>query len=389
MAQRPKYIAFYLPQFHPVPENDLAWGKGFTEWFNVAKALPLYKGHHQPHRPADLGYYDLRLRQTMVDQIKLAKDYGIDGFCFYTYWFNGKRVLEKPVEALLADPTLDMPFMLCWPNEPWNKRWDGSEHEVFLDITHTPEDDVAFMEAMLPYFHDKRYIKIDGKPVFNIYRHEKFPDFAATVQRWRQVLKKAGFPGLYLVCTMIIAKEKEAPTKGSYDRLLRFSPGIVPPSQPQCHYKTHRMIDYGRFYDAVFAEPIAEQCWQVVFPHWDNTARRKKKGWIFYNCSPEAYSQTLARATKMAEALPEAERFVFINAWNEWAEGAYLEPDQKYGHQFLQVTKRIHDGGAPAATAPKDKLPLMLRLTLLGTDFYKKYLRLNLKKVKKSKSAKG
>lgn len=351
MTPNAKFIAFYLPQFHPVPENDYAWGKGFTEWFNVTKARPLYKGHHQPRRPADLGFYDLRLKETMADQISLAKQNGVDGFCFYTYWFNGKRVLNKPVDAFLADPSLDMPFMLCWPNEPWNKRWDGSEHEVFLDIQHTPEDDIAFIEAMIPAFKDKRYIKIDGKPVFMAYRHKKFPDFAATAQRWREAVKKAGFPDLYLVCTLTIANDKDLPPAGSYDRAIRFSPGIVPHSLPYCTYKTHRMIEYRGFYNAVFAEPHAKNCWQTVFPSWDNTARRKKRGWIFYNTSPEAYSQVLSEATRMAQNLPEAERFVFINAWNEWAEGTYLEPDQKYGHRFLHVTQAIHAGAAPADKA--------------------------------------
>lgn len=378
-----KFIAFYLPQFHPIPENDAAWGKGFTEWFNVTKARPLYKGHHQPRRPADLGFYDLRLKETMADQISLAKQNGVDGFCFYTYWFNGKRVLNKPVDTFLADPSLDMPFMLCWPNEPWNKHWDGSEHEVFLDIQHTPEDDVTFIEAMIPAFRDKRYIKIDGKPVFMIYRHKKFPDFAATAQRWREAVKKAGFPDLYLVCTLTIATDKDLSPVGSYDRAIRFSPGIVPHSLPYCTYKTHRMIEYRSFYNAVFSEPHAKNCWQTVFPSWDNTARRKKRGWIFYNTSPEAYSQVLSEATRMAQSLPEAERFVFINAWNEWAEGAYLEPDQKYGQRYLQMTRHIHEGGQPLSQAPQDRLPPYVCLSMFAMRFYKTYLKFNWKTFRK------
>ena len=168
-------IAIYLPQFHPIPENDAAWGKGFTEWTNVTKAKPLYKGHYQPHLPADLGFYDLRLEEVRLAQEALAKQFGIHGFCYYHYWFNGKRLLHEPLDSKLKNPNEDFSFMLCWANENWTRRWDGKNHEVLIEQNYSKEDNVAHIQHLIPYFKDSRYIKVNGKPVFIVYKPFYFP----------------------------------------------------------------------------------------------------------------------------------------------------------------------------------------------------------------------
>ena len=196
------YVAFYLPQFHPVPENDEWWGKGFTEWTNVTKARVLFEGHYQPHLPADFGFYDLRLREVQRAQIEYAKAYGIDAFCFHYYWFGGRRILERPVDDFLADPQAQIQFCLCWANESWTKRWDGSDKEVLIAQEYSEANDITFAENLLPYFRDGRYLRVDGAPLLVVYRPQQLPDAKASVERWRRVWREAGIGEVHLVAAL-------------------------------------------------------------------------------------------------------------------------------------------------------------------------------------------
>ena len=198
MSNKIKPIAIYLPQFHPIPENDEWWGKGFTEWTNVTKAQPRFEEHYQPHLPADMGFYDLRLDEARIAQEALAKAYGIYGFCYYHYWFNGKRMLHEPLDKKLKNPEENLPFMMCWANENWTRVWNGGERDVLLKQEYSFDDDYKHILHLIPYFKDDRYIKVNDKPIFIIYRPKFFPDIGKTIEIWRAEAKKAGFPDLYI-----------------------------------------------------------------------------------------------------------------------------------------------------------------------------------------------
>lgn len=342
-----KAIAFYLPQFHPIPENDLWWGKGFTEWTNVTKAVPQFLGHYQPHLPGELGFYDLRLPQIMRQQVTLAKQYGIFGFCFHYYWFNGKQLLEQPLNQFLADKTLAFNFCLCWANENWTRRWDGAEQEVLMAQQYTAEDDVNFIDALAKIFSDKRYIRIDDKPVLIIYRAMLIPELKETVQRWRARIKTLGFADLYLVAVLFYDIPDDHTALG-FDAVVEFPPhrfhhhdaaqecSIINPNFTGYLYSYQKMVEH---YTPQYQSGTVK--FRGVMPSWDNEARRPGAGVNFIGANPMLYSQWLRKACKATALHHQQERLLFINAWNEWAEGAHLEPDRRFGYGYLQATATI------------------------------------------------
>ncbi|WP_299357075.1 glycoside hydrolase family 99-like domain-containing protein [uncultured Shimia sp.] len=341
-----KLIAHYLPQFHPVEENDEWWGKGFTEWTNVGKAVPNYPGHYQPHCPIHLGYYDLRLPEIMEEQAKIAKAYGIGGFSYYFYWFGGKTLLERPLQQMLQRPEIDMPFCLNWANENWTRRWDGSEHDVLISQDHSIADSVAMLRHVRPYMEDPRYITIDGKPVFIVYRANIIPDICAITEAWRAEAKRWGLPGLYLIAVQSF--DIKDPGVLGFDATCEF-----PPHQARRKDITDNMqvfnpdfagaiYDYGTMIAGSKAQREKDyKCFRSVVLSWDNTARNQNAARIFERFSISAYKDwltTLCRQVLHQPKYTEDEKIVFINAWNEWAEGTHLEPDRKYGFAYLQAT---------------------------------------------------
>jgi lipopolysaccharide biosynthesis protein len=352
----PRLIAIYLPQFHPIPENDAWWGRGFTEWRNVVAAKPLFPGHYQPQLPADLGFYDLRLPETREAQAALARRYGIHGFCYYHYWFNGRRILERPFNEVLASGRPDFPFCLAWANENWTRRWDGQDQDVLLQQVYTPEDDIAHIRSLVTAFQDPRYIRVDGKPLFLVYRVTSLPDPAATARRWREEAARRGLPGLYL-CTMTSLPSLHFdPASIGFDAAVDFQPdwGCLPigermpwwrritPAQRREFFTFDR--NYVRTYPDMVERVMARREPQYTFfpgvtPGWDNSARRKTDANIFKHSRPEDYGRWLRHAVEVSTRRYSGDdRLVFINAWNEWAEGNHLEPDQRWGHAYLEQT---------------------------------------------------
>lgn len=347
LLQKPvRVIAFYLPQFHPIPENDEWWGKGFTEWTNVRPAKPQFVGHFQPHVPDELGYYDLRDVAVQRHQIELAKLYGVEGFCFYFYWFGGKRLLERPLENWLADQSLDMPFCVCWANENWSRRWDGLEQEILIAQDHSPEDDLAFIAEVAPYLRDPRYTRVDGKPLLLIYRPSLLPAAAETARRWRTWCRENGIGEIFLAYTQSF--EAVPPDQYGFDAAVEFPPNRSAPPNIT-HTVTPLQEDFSaNVYDwSVFPqrsekyEPRKYKLFRSVCPGWDNTARRKHGGGIFINNTPALYRTWLENAIgdTLAHVDEPSERLIFVNAWNEWAEGAHLEPDAANGFAYLQATR--------------------------------------------------
>lgn len=343
-----KLIAFHLTQFHPIPENDAWWGKGFTEWTNVLRGRPLYPGHRQPQLPGELGYYDLREEGVRAAQGALARRFGIDGFCYYYYWFGGKRLLEQPVEAMLAGGSPQTPFCLCWANENWTRRWDGKNDEILIAQHHSPEDDIAMIGDLIRHFRDPRYLRVDGKPVLIVYRTDLLPDSRATVRRWRDECRRAGIGEIHLC----VVRRFDMPVHGTsgFDAMVDFPPhghiaaelarairGIDPDFGG-------RIFDYRDMVrDALYRYPLSRgrlPNYPGVMPSWDNTARKGTRAHIFHGATPLRYRAWLAEAMRAAsDDAALAEPIVFINAWNEWAEGCHLEPDQEYGMAWLEATR--------------------------------------------------
>ena len=342
-----KLICFYLPQFHPIPENDKWWGEGFTEWSNVKPAKPQFVGHYQPHVPSELGYYNLLDPGIQHRQVELAKLYGIEGFCFYFYWFGGKRLLESPLQNYLNHSSLELPFCLCWANENWTRRWDGLDNDILIAQQHSPEDDIAFIQHVSQYLRDSRYIRIGNKPLLLVYRPSLLPSVKETARRWRQWCRDEGIGEIYLAYTQSF--EAVDPADYGFDAAIEFPPNssslpnVTSQVQPLHDDFASNVYDWTVFVDRSrhYKKPNYT-LFRSVCPAWDNTARRGNKGGsILLNSSPCGYQQWLSNA--IGETVgrydnPE-QRLVFINAWNEWAEGAHLEPDERYGFAYLEATR--------------------------------------------------
>jgi GT2 family glycosyltransferase len=348
-----RLIAFYLPQFHPIPENDAWWGKGFTEWRNVAKARPNFAGHEQPLLPADLGFYDLRLPEAMMAQASLARRYGIHGFCFYYYWFGGKRLLEAPIEHMLASGKPDFPFCLCWANENWTRRWDGRNADILMQQDHTEADDFAVIEDVARFMRHPSYIRIQGKPVFSVYQVGIFPDIAATAARWRQRCREIGIGEIFLarVDSLDAAIKNADPRSFGFDAAIEFPPhsaGTLVETPPLVNpsFRGHA-YDYAELARTFMRRSMpAYPLFRGVVPRWDNTARRQDAAHVFIGSNPGAYQAWLQAAIEQTRAVHHGDaRIVFINSWNEWAEGAHLEPDNLFGHSYLQATRDALDAG--------------------------------------------
>ena len=338
-------IAFYLPQFHPTPENDAWWGKGFTEWTNVARAQPHMFHHRHPRLPTDLGYYDLRVPEVMHEQARLATEYGLDGFCFYVYWFEGRRVLEKPMDIWLRIGP-DFPFCICWANENWTRRWDGSEKEVLIPQTYSSGFEARFIADMLPMLTDPRYIKVDGAPILPIYKVSDFPDPAASARLFKQAAAELGIPDLHLVVVQSFGHGDPRPL--GFDAAIEFAPPhkdrllVDPQRMGGVHEDFEGFIeDYvGVASRSINAEPTDYILYRGCSPMWDNTARRRNRGHVLVNDSPKAYAAWLRFLTHEAMVRRrEVAPLIFINAWNEWGEGAYLEPDEHHGNLYLELTR--------------------------------------------------
>lgn len=350
-----RVLAIHLPQFHPVAINDKTWGKGFTEWTNVARAKPLFRHHAQPKIPADLGFYDLRLEDSRKAQAELAQAYGIEGFCYYHYWFEGVRVLEHPVEEILRKGSPDIPFCLFWANESWSRRWLGEEKDIILSQTYSHEDDVRHAKYLAKVFADKRYIRTQGRPVFLIYRPADLPEPGSTVEVIKNEAMAVGLPEPYLIASNGHCEHIDFRSNG-FDAMLNFEPqlSVLPDFMEDraCLSKLQRNIKLGVFsaklklYSYQIAKDLMEQrvhpypAHPCVFVGWDNSARRGRNGIIIVQQNIERFEQSLERAKKIAGSKELEEKFVFINAWNEWAEGNYLEPDFNQGHTFLEAIKR-------------------------------------------------
>jgi lipopolysaccharide biosynthesis protein len=343
-----RLIAFYLPQFHPISENDEWWGRGFTEWTNVTRARPLFPGHYQPRLPADLGFCDLRVPETRQAQADLAREYGIHGFCYYHYWFNGRRLLERPFNEVLHSGEPDFPFCLCWANENWTRRWDGFDSEVLLGQRYSAEDDIDHIRSLAPAFSDARYIRINGRPLFILYRTELLPDVRATTDRWREEAVRIGIGELFLACVEKSAAQGD-PTRMGFDAAVQFQPQwdtLAHLHHKAWHllrsagiYKRRRIFDYEEYIQLVMQEPRPSYPrFECVTPSWDNSARWKDPV-ILANATPEAYGKWLQTAISRSQQIDRDGPVVFVNAWNEWAEGNHLEPCRKWGRGYLEATR--------------------------------------------------
>ena len=350
-----RLIAFYLPQFHPIPENDEWWGKGFTEWTNTAKAKPLFEGHYQPHVPADLGFYDLRLAETRLAQAQMAREYGIEAFCYYHYWFGGQRLLERPFNEVLESGQPDFPFCLCWANQTWTGIWHGEPKRVLVEQTYPGMDDHRrHFEYLLPAFLDKRYLHVEGKPVFIVYSPDELPDSNRVTELWRNLAVQAGLPGLFLMA--VHNSSDWDPKPAGFDAVII---SRLPPRRAYMkawttwknplrkfkywnadrqHLPTIHQYKYA--VEHVMTEPVSGiESYPCVIPNWDNTPRSGANGLVLNGSTPELFRAHLQKALQRVANLPIDRRFVFVKSWNEWAEGNHLEPDLCFGHRYLEVIR--------------------------------------------------
>lgn len=358
-TKKVKLIAFYLPQFHQIPENDEWWGEGFTEWTNTEKALPLFEGHYQPKRPLDGRFYNLLDDSTKEWQVGLAKKYGIYGFCYYHYWFNGKLLLEKPAEQMLANSRIDLPFCFSWANENWCKTWDGGNKEVIMKQDYgTKYDWEKHYNYLRPFFLDQRYIKQNNKIIFLIYRTDLVPQLAEMLECWNSMARADGFDGFYFISQHHTAMLEKDEIAKCIDYQIRFEPLFSRVVYRKNHFMYRMVVNLKRWftsrkfdncdYDIIWNQILSYKDNRKIIPgafvSWDNTPR-KKNGIVFANSSPEKYGKYMRNLIKKIKCGEYDTDFLFINAWNEWGEGTYLEPDEKYGYAYLEETKKALDSG--------------------------------------------
>ena len=354
-------IAFYLPQFHPIAENDEWWGKGFTEWTNVAKAKPLFKGHYQPHLPGELGFYDLRLPEVRQAQADLAREYGVEAFCYWHYWFAGERLLERPFSEVLASGQPDFPFCLAWANETWSGIWHGSPDNILKQQTYPGEADYrAHFEYLLTAFSDHRYVLVNGKPLFLIYKPRQIPNLRGLTDLWRELAREAGFPGLHLVgCVESNNPEWSSRADGLDGVTIA---GLVEARSTRFHLLRARLVNrlrggkylrklLDRFwpfpenvyrYDKAWPKIAVDWKFDVpyypsVMPNWDNTPRSSLRGWVLQDSTPDLFQRHVEHALTVLEKQNAEADLLFIKSWNEWAEGNHLEPDQRWGRAYLEA----------------------------------------------------
>ncbi len=361
----PRLIAFHLPQFHRIPENDAWWGNGFTEWTNVRKSKPLYKGHRQPAVPLDNNYYNLTEPAIRGWQARLARAHGIYGFCYYHYWFKGRKLLEKPCEAILESGTPDFPFCFSWANESWTRAWDGANHEVLIQQDYGSEPDwKAHFDYLLPFFRDRRYITHNGKPMFLIYRANDFAGMPKMIACWDRWAQEAKLPGIFFVKTLTAFDGRHGTEGFSASACMepwltvrgRAAPAL------RCQWHAQKLVcrllsAWGRpqklryVYEDIWKQMVkrtyAANEFRGAFVGWDNTPRRGPDSWIFMGGTPEKFRAYMEQ--QLAGAAQDGAPYVFVNAWNEWAEGAYLEPDVTHEYAYLQGLKAAVDSISQAS----------------------------------------
>jgi hypothetical protein len=357
-----RIIAFYLPQFHPIPENNSWWGPGFTEWHNVAKARPLFKGHVQPQLPGELGFYDLRFHQTREDQALLAKNYGVFGFCYWHYWFGGHQVLEKPLDEVIKLQAPDFPFCVGWANESWTGIWHGAPKKVLIEQNYPINDPDLHYEKLSIFFHDDRYIKHQGKPLLYVYKPNLLPKNGSYLKRLRELAVKDGFPGLYILGTWspnpsgrfnsaidlnldgaivlnITGRESHLAAQHFIDAAIqKFKNKVGLTVGPN-------KIDYRKAIDSMLPDlrDFPFDAFNTVVSNWDNTPRSGRRGLVLTKSSPELFESAIVRAienTKNRYGVNSDQQYVFLKSWNEWAEGNYVEPDQINGRAYLESIQR-------------------------------------------------
>lgn len=359
-------IAFYLPQFHEIMENNKWWGIGFTEWTNVKKAKPIKKNHYQPHIPLNNNYYDLKEDFTLVSQAEVAKKFGLTGFCFYHYWFNGKKLLEKPIENLLQTDSFPIDFMLCWANENWTRRWDGKNKEILVGINYSSYKFVEHCEYIGKFFSHKNYLRVNNMPVYMIYKASEIPKLSEFIEKIRENLKKLGFSQiLILACSQGGYNDRYFILSG-IDKIVDFLPNgfrinnnftkeidllfqiflgyrkyLIHKILPK--FAANIFLNYKKLFDLIINRPLKDNHYPSLFPSWDNTARRGFNSMIIQNKDSDLFYSYLFKfidKLKKRQNSISQDEIIFINAWNEWAEGCHLEPDEEIGWGFLEATKK-------------------------------------------------
>jgi hypothetical protein len=337
-------LALYLPQFHPIPENDQWWGKGFTEWTNVAKARPLFRGHVQPHLPADLGFYDLRVREVRQAQADLARTHGVTGFCYWHYWFGGKQLLHRPFDEVLASGEPDFPFCLSWANQSWSGIWHGAPNKVLIEQTYPgPTDDLEHFASLRAAFEDPRYVTVAGRPVLFVYQPGDLPEPARFVERWQKMAHDAGLGGLYLVASLG-ESAYQSHVEDGFDAAVFYR---YPFQRTNTTRLRERLMGLGvsrgpkrfAYPEALLGAPghLGGRIFPSVYPNWDNTPRLGRRGLVATGSTPERFGAHVRQAIELALANPAGEQVLVIKSWNEWAEGNYLEPDSEVGLGRLEA----------------------------------------------------